>query len=77
MACSVMGNFDKSADFDFQNQPVMPAIPPEQTIMVFDLGPHGGDPTKIELDPLSAREYIERGAGRYVMSLPPGSKQGA
>jgi hypothetical protein len=34
-----MGNFDKALDEDYQNQPVMPAIPPERTITVFDLGP--------------------------------------
>jgi hypothetical protein len=33
---------------------------------------HGGDPVKIETDPVSAREMIERGGGRYVSTLPLG-----
>jgi hypothetical protein len=114
-----MGNFDKALDEDFQNQPLMPAILPERTITVLDLGPrlpadvpkepavtatpgqwldyeedvssyvalvlkfrrerslwtekHGTGPVKIALDPVSAREMVERGAGRYV--LPSGLKQ--
>jgi hypothetical protein len=34
-----MGNFDKALDEDYQNQPVMPAIPPERTVTVLDRGP--------------------------------------
>jgi hypothetical protein len=37
---------------------------------------HGGGPIKIELDPVSAREAIERGAGRYVLTLPAGLMPG-
>ena len=33
---------------------------------------HGGGPVRLELDPLSAREAIERGGGRWVSSLPHG-----
>jgi hypothetical protein len=38
---------------------------------------HGGGPVKLELDPVSARECIERGDGRYVSTLPSGLMQGA
>ena len=109
-----MGNLDKALDEDYQNQPVMAAIPPERTVTVLDLGPrlpadvpkepgstatpgqwldyeedvatyvalvfkfrreraafvekHGSGPVKIELrDPVSAREMVERGGGRYIM----------
>jgi hypothetical protein len=34
-----MGNFDKALDEDFQNQPVMPAIPPVKPTVIWDLGP--------------------------------------
>jgi hypothetical protein len=37
---------------------------------------HGGS-VKLELDAASAREALERGAGRYVSPLPPGLKRGA
>ena len=34
-----MGNFDKALDEDFQNQPVMPAIPPVKPTVIWDIGP--------------------------------------
>jgi hypothetical protein len=33
---------------------------------------HGSNPIRLELDPVSARECIEHGAGRYVLTLPSG-----
>jgi|SRR6516164_6148133 hypothetical protein len=113
-----MGNFDKALDEDFQNQPVMPAIPPVKLTVVWDIGPqlpapaptkpnstatpaawldyeedvahhvalvlqyrrqraewvqrHGGGPVKVETDAVSAREMVERSAGRMVFTLPAG-----
>src|SRR5262252_7143536 len=34
-----MGNLDKALDEDYQNQPILPAIPLERPVTVFDLGP--------------------------------------
>src|SRR6516165_2608141 len=108
-----MGNFDKALDEDYQNQPVMPAIPPERPVAVIDLGPqlpdavpqrpeptavparwldfeedtahfvalvlkfrreraefvqkHGNGPVTLDTDPVSAREMVERGDGRYIL----------
>jgi hypothetical protein len=33
---------------------------------------HGGNPVKLELDAVSAREALANGAGRYVSTLPAG-----
>jgi hypothetical protein len=33
---------------------------------------HGGNPVKLELDAVSAREALAHGAGRYVSALPSG-----
>jgi hypothetical protein len=33
---------------------------------------HGGGPVRLDLDPASAREAIERGGGQYVSTLPAG-----
>jgi hypothetical protein len=33
---------------------------------------HGGAPVRLELDPVSAREALAHGTGRYVSTLPPG-----
>src|SRR6516162_3078218 len=35
---------------------------------------HGNGPIKIATDAVSAREMIDRGAGRYVLKLPAGLK---
>jgi hypothetical protein len=122
-----MGNFDKALDEDYQNQPVMSAIPPVKPTVIWDIGPqlpsdvpqrpghsatpedwmdheentarfvakifqwrrlraewvqkHGGGPVRLDLDPASAREAIERGGGQYVSTLPsglmPGVRSGA
>jgi hypothetical protein len=37
---------------------------------------HGGGPIRLELDPVSAREALAHGAGRYVSSLPSGLMPG-
>jgi hypothetical protein len=34
-----MGNLNKALDEDYQNQPVMPAIPPAQVVTLLDWGP--------------------------------------
>jgi hypothetical protein len=37
---------------------------------------HGGGPVRLELDPVSALEALERGAGQYVSALPSGLMPG-
>jgi hypothetical protein len=68
-----MGHFERYEDGDTKQDPILP-IPPVPMVVIWDMGAPGG-PTEVKLDPLSAREYIDRDPARYVVTLPAGAHQ--
>jgi hypothetical protein len=67
-----MGNFDKALDEDYQNQPVMPAIPPVQAVTLLDWGPQLPAPAPLRPDstatPAQLEDY-EEDVAAYVAAV--------
>jgi hypothetical protein len=67
-----MGHFERFEDIDTKQDHTMP--PPSTPVAtIWDMDAPGG-PIKIKLDPLSAREYVERDPARFVVTLPSGAR---
>jgi hypothetical protein len=67
-----MGRFDKALDEDYQNQPIMPAIPPVQVVTLIDRGPQLPAPAPTQPDstatPAQLEDY-ESDVAAYVASV--------